>query len=128
MNRVHPVLKREAVVFEESSAALAREAERVLRKHGRDIAEKQFVQKRIAEVAVDLYALAAVLSRTTRLVEQRGEEGARRELDLASGFAVLAQKRLADRLGHMERDEDELLKQVAVRSYEDGGYPLDVVG
>ena len=127
LNRVHPALKREAVVFEEASAALAREAERVLRKHGRDIAEKQFVQKRIAEVAIDLYALAAVLSRTTRMLEQRGEEGARREVDLASGFTVLAEKRLNDRLAHMEREQDELLKQVAARSYDDGGYPLDVI-
>ncbi len=127
-DRVHPSLKREAVIFEEASAALSREAERVLRKHGRDIAEKQFVQKRIAEVAIDLYALAAVLARTTRLVEQRGEEGARREVDLASGFAALAEKRLDERLAHMERDDDELLKQVASRTYEDGGYPLDIVG
>lgn len=128
LNRVHPVLKREAVIFEEGVAGLAREAERVLRKHGRDIAEKQFVQKRIAEVAIDLYALAAVLSRTTRLLEQRGEGGAQREVDLTSGFAALARERLTERLEHMEREDDELLKQVAVRTYEDGGYPLDIVG
>jgi acyl-CoA dehydrogenase family protein 9 len=76
---------------------------------------------------MDLYALAAVISRTTRMLEQRGEEGARREVDLASGFTILAEKRLNDRLAHMEREEDELLKQVAVRSYDDGGYPLDVI-
>ncbi len=127
LRRVHPVLKHEAVVFEDSVAQLAREAERVLRKHGKDIAEKQFVQKRIAEVAIDLYALAAVLSRTTKIVEQRGEDGARREIDLASGFAILAGERLKDRLDRMEREDDELLKQVAVASYEDGKYPLDIV-
>ena len=127
LDRVHPALKREAVVFEESVAALARESERILRKHGKDIAEKQFVQRRVAEVAIDLYALACVLARATRAAEQRGEEGARREIDLATGFAVLAEQRLQARLGKMEREDDELLKQVAMNTYEDGAYRLDVI-
>ena len=128
LDHVHPVLKREAVVFEEAAMALARESERVLRKHGKEIAEKQFVQKRIAEVAMDLYGLAAVLSRTSRAVEARGENGAARELDLCRGFAVLAGERLRQRLDRMERDEDELLKEVAARAYGDGKYVLDAVG
>ncbi|MEM9195793.1 MAG: acyl-CoA dehydrogenase family protein [Myxococcota bacterium] len=126
MDRVHPVLKTEAVVFEEGVSGLSREVERVLRKHGRDIAERQFVQKRVAEAAIDLYALAAVLARTTRFVEQRGEEGARREIDLAKGFASLVARRLEERLSHMEREEDEILKQIAGRAYKDEGYPLDI--
>src|SRR5690606_26691925 len=44
LDRVHPVLKREAVVFEESALELAREAERVLRRHGKETFEMQFVQ------------------------------------------------------------------------------------
>lgn len=125
--RAHPVLAAETVLFERRTADLSGAVERVLRKHGKEIAERQFVQKRIAEVAMDLYALAATLSRTTRAIEARGEEGARREIELCQGFAVLAEKRLDDRLGDMERDSDELLKSIAHRSYEDRGYPLDVI-
>ena len=125
--RVHPLLKREAVIFEERVAALGREAERVLRKHGKDIAERQFVQKRLADVAIDLYGLAAVLARTTTTIERKGEEGARREIDLTSGYASIAERRLDEHLSKMEREEDELLKQVAANTYEDGGYPLDAV-
>lgn len=128
MERVHPLLRREAVVFEESVGGLARETERILRKHGKHIAEKQFVQKRIAEVAIDLYALAAILARTTRTIEQRGVDGAKREIDLATGFATLAADRLRGRLDKMEREDDELLKQIAATSYEDGGYPYDIIG
>ncbi len=124
---VHPVLSKEAVLFQNAVSALARETDRVLRKHGKDIAEKQFVQRRIAEVAIDLYALTAVLSRTTRAIEQRGEEGARREIDLASGFAELAGRRIWPRLDEMERESDELLKSVAGYSSRDGGYTLDVL-
>lgn len=126
LDRVHPALKTEAVLFEENVTRLAREAERVLRKHGKEIAERQFVQKRLAEAAMDLYALVSVMSRTTKLVEQRGEEGARREVDLAKGFASIANRRLEDRLGNMEREEDELLKQIASQTYDIGGYAMDV--
>ncbi len=124
--RVHPVLHADAVVIEEGAMALARESERVLRKHGKEIAEKQFVQARIAEVAMDLYALTAVVARTSQLIEQRGEEGARREIDLCHGFRVIAERRLRERLEKMEREEDELLKEVAQNTYSDGGYRFDV--
>jgi acyl-CoA dehydrogenase family protein 9 len=123
---VHPALRAEAVLIEESVTALAREAERVLRKHGKEITEMQFVQSRIAEVVIDLYALSAVLARTTRVIEQKGEEGARREIELTHGFRILAEPRIKDRLEKMEREEDELLKDIASRTYEDGGYTLDI--
>lgn len=127
LERVHPVLARESVVFEEGVAGLAQAVESTLRKHGREIAEMQFVQKRIAEVAIDLYAVASVLSRTTRAIEHKGEAGAQREIHLAAAFSVLARNRLSRRLENMERDSDELLKEVAAQTYADGGYPFDVV-
>ncbi len=122
---IHPALRSELVLFEESVAGLARETERVLRKHGTEVTRKQFVQRRIADVAIDLYALAAVLSRTTAAIEQKGVEAARREIDLAAGFAQLAARRLEDRLTNMEREEDELLKQIASTAYESGASPFD---
>lgn len=127
LEKVHPAVRREAVIFEDDAALLAQRVEQVLRKHGREIAEKQFVQMRIAEAAMDLYALAAVLSRTTRAIEAKGEKGAEREIHLTNAFGMLVEPRLADRLGNMERDSDELLKEVASQTYRDGGYPFDVV-
>ncbi|MGE0787506.1 MAG: acyl-CoA dehydrogenase family protein [Sandaracinaceae bacterium] len=127
LTRVHPVLSRESVIFEECAALLAQRVEQTLRKHGREIAEMQFVQKRIAEASIDLYALAAVLSRTTRTIEHKGEAASQREIHLTAAFATLASWRLKDRLENMERDSDELLKQVAAQTYADGGYPFDVV-
>jgi acyl-CoA dehydrogenase family protein 9 len=99
-----------------------------LRKHGRDvIAEMQLAQKRIADIAMDLYALAACLSRTTRAIERRGEEGARRELDLTMVFANTAHKRLRQNVSDAQKNDDELRKAVASRAYSDGAYPFDVL-
>jgi acyl-CoA dehydrogenase family protein 9 len=127
MTRHHPILNREAVVFEEYVQELARGTEKVLRKHGRDIAEMQYTQKRTAEMAIDLYAIASCIARTTRAIERRGEEGARREIDLTSIFVAAAEKRLARLVAAVDKNDDELRKAVASKTYVDGGYPFDVV-
>ncbi|MGH7295591.1 MAG: acyl-CoA dehydrogenase family protein, partial [Polyangiaceae bacterium] len=127
LTRHHPVLNREAVVFEEYVQSLASGSERVLRKHGRDIAEMQYTQKRTADIAIDLYAVAATVARTTRAIEQRGEEGARREIDLTSIFVAAAERRMAQQVAAVDRNDDELRKAVASKTYVDGGYPFDLV-
>ncbi|HEY8088838.1 MAG TPA: acyl-CoA dehydrogenase family protein [Polyangiaceae bacterium] len=127
MTRHHPILNREAVVFEEYVQELSKEVDKVLRKHGRDIAEMQYTQKRTAEMAIDLYAVAACIARTTRAIEKRGEEGARREIDLTNIFVAAAEKRLETIVAAVDKNDDELRKSVASRAYADGGYPFDVL-
>ncbi|MDI1433897.1 MULTISPECIES: acyl-CoA dehydrogenase family protein [Polyangium] len=127
MTRVHPLLGREAVIFEEYVSELAVQAENVLRKHGRDIAEMQFTQLRIADMVMDLFAVAACLTRTTRAIERRGEDGARREIDLCSLYLNMAHKRLRQNVSDFARNDDELRKAIAGRAYIDGAYPFDVL-
>ncbi|EYF03638.1 acyl-CoA dehydrogenase family protein [Chondromyces apiculatus] len=127
MTRTHPLLSREAVLFEEHTGQLVSITEAVLRKHGRDIAEMQYVQKRVAEIAMDLFGIAACLARTTRAIERRGEEGARREIDLTSIYTGMAQRRLKQLVADVQDNDDELRKAVAVRAYADRAYPFDVL-
>jgi acyl-CoA dehydrogenase family protein 9 len=127
LTRHHPILNREAVVFEEYVQQLARVGDQVLRKHGRDIAEMQYTQKRTAEMAIDLYAIASCIARATRAIERRGEEGARREIDLTSIFVTAAEKRLQHLVADVDKNDDELRKAVASKTYVDGGYPFDLV-
>lgn len=123
----HPLLNREAVIFEQYAQELAGNTEMVLRKHGKEIAEMQYTQRRIADIAMDLYGIAATVSRTSRAIERGGEEGARREIDMTAVFVASAEKRLAANVAAFDRNDDELRKAIASRAYVDGGYPLDVV-
>ena len=127
LSKSHPMLAREAVLFEEYTGQLAKSVDNVLRRHGKNIAEMQYTQKRVADVAIDLYAIASVISRTTRAIERRGEEGSRREIDLASVFVTSAKRRLADNVAAFEENDDELRKSIAQRTCTDGGYPLDIL-
>jgi acyl-CoA dehydrogenase family member 9 len=127
MSRAHPVLSREAVIFEDYTAELASLSESMLRKHGREIAEMQYVQRRIAEMAIDLYCMAACIARTTRAIERRGEDGARREIDLTTVFTGMAHKRLRQHVSDFQKNDDELRKAVAIRAYSDRAYPFDIL-
>ena len=127
MTRHAPVLSREALVFEQYALELARGVDKVLRKHGRDIAEMQFTQKRTSDLAINLYAVAACIARATRAVERRGEEGAKREIDLTRVFVADAERRIAQTVAEIDKNDDELRKSIANRAYVDGAYPFDVV-
>ena len=61
LDHVHPSLKREAVLFEDWVPELAKDVEKVLRKHGKEISEMQYVQRRIADIAIDLYMMIACI-------------------------------------------------------------------
>lgn len=125
--RAHPVLAREGTLVINYSQLLAKSVDKVLRRHGKNIAEMQFTQKRIADMAIDLYAVASCISRTTRAIERRGEEGARREIDLLTMFARGASMRLAANVAAFDENDDELRKAIAHKACADGGYPLDIL-
>ncbi|HXX65982.1 MAG TPA: acyl-CoA dehydrogenase family protein [Polyangiaceae bacterium] len=127
MTRHAALFEREAKVFEHYAHVLAGEVDRVLRKHGRDIAEMQCSQERIADMAIALYAIAACIARTTRALERRGEDGARRETDLTRLVVAATARRLAALEAAMTRNDDELRRTVSTRTCADGSYPFDVI-
>ncbi len=127
LTQAHPLLNREGVVFEDYTAELAKNVDKALRKHGKNIAEMQYTQKRIADIAMDLYAVASVISRTSKAIQKRGEEGARREIDLTTIFVAEAERRLEANTKAFDKNDDELRKNVASKAYTDGGYPFDIL-
>jgi len=140
LGRHHPRLKREAVFIEDATEALAREVERVLRRHGRFIPEMQYVQRRVANVVIDLYAMSASVARAsaalcasdarggTSLPEAGGElDRAERELRLCSGFCSRAHARIEATLARFAQNDDELLKSIADDCYHGRPYPFDAV-
>ena len=66
-------------------------------------------------------------SRTTRAIERRGEEGARREIDMTSIFGSIAERQVKTNMADLGKNDDELRKVVASRAYADGAYPFDIL-
>ena len=76
---------------------LAAVSEKALRKHGKDIILRQFIQKRIADAVADIYAQVAVLSRVTSIFEDQGVEVSGQERYIAETFCTRAAGRVESR-------------------------------
>jgi alkylation response protein AidB-like acyl-CoA dehydrogenase len=66
---VHPELERHFDYLESHTRDLRMAAERVIRRYGRGLVDRQFVVARLADMAIELYVRAALLSRTQALLE-----------------------------------------------------------
>ncbi len=124
---LHPALADQAEQFEEETRELAWVADRVLRRHGRNIIEKQFALRRIADILIDLFVLAAVLSRVNAAVEERGAEKAQRELEILKVFARRARSRIRGNFRRVDVNDDELVKSLADDAFEREGFGWDLL-
>jgi acyl-CoA dehydrogenase family protein 9 len=78
-------------------------------------------------MAVELFAIAACLSRATLALQERGEAQARREADLCRAFVASAEQRLDEILRSFDDNDDDARDRVALQACDDGGYVLDVL-
>lgn len=126
-SKLHPALKDQAGIFEVSMQDLARASDRILRKHGRKIIEKQLATKRLADIMIDLFVFACVLSRVDTAINDLGLEAAQRELAIANVFARQARGRIQRNFGLIDDNDDEELKALANDAFSAERYQWDVI-
>ena len=128
ITRAHESMREQVAYVEDAVQALAALCETVLRRHGREIIEKQFAVTRIADVAIDLLALCAAIARTTKLIERRGYDKCANELNMTFAFYSDARRRVRANLrAGAGRNNDEELKLVADAALASGKYDNDVL-
>ncbi len=124
--RLHPALAGVGEQYEALVREVAWVADRELRQHGKGIIEEQFALKRIADILTDLLVTAAVFSRVTASLEQKGEAGAARELEIARVFARAARSRIRGNLRRVDSNDDELVVALADDALEREGFGWDL--
>jgi acyl-CoA dehydrogenase family protein 9 len=125
ITKAHPSLKKMAGMLEEYSVEFSTQVEVLLRRHGKSIALRQFAQKRIADIAIDFFAMACILSRVTDSIERKGIEKSQLELNIAEAFFIRANRRIRGNFKAIDRNDDDNMKFIANQAYELGGYPFD---
>src|SRR5690606_24645478 len=93
LRELPPRLRRSARVYENYVNKLSRVCDEALRRHGRGIAEQQFVLKRIADIAIDLFVGSCVLSRADALVAA-GDPAADDAQTICELFTTQARRRM----------------------------------
>jgi alkylation response protein AidB-like acyl-CoA dehydrogenase len=127
LSKTHLALRPEAEIFEDLSRDLAAMVDRLLRKHGRNIIGKQFATRRLADVMIDLFVLACVLSRVSSSITEKGRDGAGQEIEIAKILAGRVRGRARRNFRRIDDNDDELIKSIAEAAYERGGYGWDVI-
>ncbi len=119
--KVHPALEREADLVATLVHDLALAVEAAVMTHGKTIIEKQFLQERMANAAIDIFMATAVLSRTTWEIERAPSlEAAKPHLDCARVFIPMAYRRARRNIRGLRRNQDARLKAIAELSLETG--------
>ena len=100
---------------------LAAGVESVLMKHGKDVIDKQFLQERMANAAIDIYLSTAVLSRVTAALESApGSAKTLWEVECARSFISTAYRRARRNIRGLTRHRDERLTFLAERALASG--------
>lgn len=123
--KLNPALKEQAAIFEDATRDLAAAADRLLRKHGKDIINKQFATKRLADIIIDLYVLGCVLSRVNTSIEDNGIEGAAKEIEILNVFAGQTRRRIKGNFGKIDDNDDDLITSLADHALEIEGFKWD---
>ena len=127
LHGLHPEIQRPAEHFETETRYLAQAADRILRKHGKNIIGKQFATKRLAEIMIDLFVLACTLSRVQASIDAHGAEKAAREIDILRVFTREALVRMKQNFRRIDNNDDELIKALAEDAYEAGRFRWDTI-
>lgn len=134
ITQAHPSLEKHSKLIEELVSQFSSKVEETLRKHGREVHLKQMAQKRIADIAIDLYASMSVLSRLTALIKSKGgmdqtkkDEQGSLELTMGKTFLKIASRRIRKNILAMDHNDDQGIKNICDKVVAQGKYTLDVV-
>jgi acyl-CoA dehydrogenase family protein 9 len=122
VTKAHPELASLAAPVTDQVKRLRAVAESQLREHRGGIAERQFVQKRLADAVADVYGQIAVLSRVSAIFEEQGVEPSGQERYIAETFCPRAALRVGSNLDQVESNDDERMTAIAKLAYKRGEY------
>ena len=123
--RPAPGLAAEGEIVTKYARAAASAVETLLLKYGKGVIGKEYHQERLANVAIDLYASLAVLSRASAAIAARGEEKAAEEVRLAKAFIQEAKYRMVGHLKEMDKNRDAEQTAVSETAYGSLGYAFN---
>jgi acyl-CoA dehydrogenase family member 9 len=127
LSKAHPSIKEQAQVFEDCTKQLASFVDRLLRKYGKNIVGKQFATRRLADIMIDLFALASVISRVTAAIDSKGVEGSKKEQEILRVFAGQVSRRVKSNFNKIDDNDDELITSLALDAVEKEGYGWDTI-
>jgi hypothetical protein len=115
---LHPQLQEEGKTLSDLTRRLARDVIKALRIHREGILDQQLVQERLAWAAIEIYAIAAVLSKLSAMLEKydrtgNGDAKWQQNLLIGKSFCHHAADRIGRRLDDLWHNRDDEIVAVA---------------
>lgn len=126
LRELHPSLRKAAATYEKYTVELSKAADALLRQYGKTIADQQHAQKRIADIAIDLFVGLCVLSRADSLVRDNHPDKDS-AVTIADVFTRQARRRLRRNVRGMTINEDKSMEALAQAILDKGAITWDVV-
>lgn len=126
--KLPPSLEKNQRTFEELTRGLAGAVDRILRKHGKHIIGKQFASRRLADIMIDLFVLAATMSRVATALQEKGATAVTKELEILEVFTDQVRDRVQANFAKIDDNDDELVKSLADDALDQEKFRWDNVG
>jgi alkylation response protein AidB-like acyl-CoA dehydrogenase len=105
---LHERLKKHKEYFEQHVAELGSATDRLIVRHREQIVDSQLMLERLADMAIDLFATAAVIARTQSLIDERGVDKCNQEIALCDLFCIEAGRRFKANRKVLDSREEEV--------------------
>lgn len=122
-----PELSEPQSVFEWGTRELASASDKLLRRHGKKIIERQLATARMADIMIQLYALACVLSRVTSMIEHKGADQCTTEIQIAQALSSRVRRIVTVNISEIDENTDEQIKALADHAFELEKYGWDTL-
>lgn len=113
MEWLNSELTKEGQIISVYAARLAQASEAILKRYGKNVVGQQLMQKRLADICIDLFVGLAVLARVSKLLVAC--KGADRDalLNIARIFIQQSKRRMQFNLRRLVTNEDDAVKALA---------------
>lgn len=129
LSQSHEKLEDWSEEFSSLLAGFSLQVENTLMKYGKNIIGNELPQRRIANMAIELYSMVAVISRTTSVLndEKASDEKKGYCLNLAELSLKRSQRILISSIKEMTKNNDKIIKEVAAQVSKQESYGLDIL-
>jgi acyl-CoA dehydrogenase family protein 9 len=120
---VHPSLTTPKVQFETWAKNMHFSAERALVHNGKNIIYREMILERLANAAIDLYAMIATISRVDTQIKEKSAENCAMEIRICNTFCDQAWRRVRRNLLMVDSNNDRAVKEIADYIVKEQKYP-----
>lgn len=87
--------------------------DKIIIKYGKKIIEKEFLQERISEIVINLYAVFSTVAKINDLIKTKGKDNVSYEIDILKFFSNQAFKNIESNLSGLFKNDDKLKSRIS---------------